>query len=158
MLVFNEEFLAEHSKKDVGPMIDMVINKDWLSLKKSNPIFNKIRQDLSVTPIGCLLFDNRLVFPSKLRPLVLQTTRSKHPGQARMLELAQLLRYPHIQSETVAQAQICKHCIDRGKNLKSIIPRNNLRTISQLTEPNEEIQMDFAGPFHSKITHKITIS
>ena len=35
MRVFNEEFLAEHSKKDLGPIINTVNNRDWLSLKKS---------------------------------------------------------------------------------------------------------------------------
>ena len=35
--VFNEKFLAEHSKKDSGPFIDRVTNRDWLSLKKPTP-------------------------------------------------------------------------------------------------------------------------
>ena len=88
MRVFNEEFLAEHSKKDLGPIIDMVNKQDWLSLKQNNPILHKIRRDLSVTPTGCLLFDNKLVIPAKLRPPVLQTIHRKHPGQAVMLALA----------------------------------------------------------------------
>ena len=124
----------------------MVTNNDCLSLKKANPIFYKIRRDLSVTPTGYLLFDNRMVLPSKLRPLVLQTIYSNHPGQAGMLALARPVWYPNIHSEIVAQAQSCKHCIDKGKNLKPIIPRNNLGTLSQLTEANDGIQMEFAGP------------
>ena len=73
MKVFNEEFIAENSKKDLGPIIDLVEKQDWLSLKKTNPIFHKIHRDLSVTPSGCLLYDNRLVIPAKLGPMVLQT-------------------------------------------------------------------------------------
>ena len=42
MRVFNEEFLAEHSKKDLGPIIDMVNKQDWLSPKQTNPIFHKM--------------------------------------------------------------------------------------------------------------------
>ena len=41
MRVFNEEFLADHSKRDLGPIIDMVTNRDWLSLKKSTPYSTK---------------------------------------------------------------------------------------------------------------------
>ena len=78
------------------------------------------------------------------------TIHSKYPGQAGLLALAQRVCYPHIHSEIVAQAQNCKHCIDKGKNLKAIFPRNILGTLSQLTEPNEEIQMDFAGPIPFK--------
>ena len=130
MRVFKEEFLAEHSKRNLGPINDTVTNKDWLSLKKANPIFYKIRRDLSVKPTGYFLFDNRLVIPSKLRPLVLQTIHSKHPGQAGKLALARLVWYSNIHSEIVAQAQSCKHCIDKCKNLKPIIPRKNLGTLS----------------------------
>ena len=150
MRVFNEEFRGEHSKKDLGPIIDMVNKQDWLSLKQTNPIFHKIRRDFSVTPTGCLLFDNKLVIPAELRPLVLQTIHSNYPGQAGMLALARLIWCPHIQSEIVAQAQSCRHCIDKGKNLKPIVARNNLGTLSELSEPNEEIQMDFAGPIPFK--------
>ena len=67
-----------------------------------------------------------------------------------MLALARLIWYPHIHSEIVAQAQSCRHCIDKGKNLKPIITKNNIGTLGKLTEPNEEIQMDFAGPIPFK--------
>ena len=150
MKVFNEEFIAENSKMDLGPIIDLVEKQDWLSLKKTNPIFYKIHRDLSVKPSGCLLYDNRLVIPAKLRLMVLQTVHSKHPGQAGMLALAKLIWYPHIHSEIVAQAQSCKHCIEKGKNLKPIIARTNLGSLPTLVEPNEEIQMDFAGPIPFK--------
>ena len=136
----------------------LVIKRDWLSPKKADSLFYNIRRDLSVTPTGCLLFDNKWAIPSKLRSIVLQTIHSKHPGQAGRLALTRLVWYPHIHSEVVAKAQSCKQCIDKSKNLKPIIPRNNLGTLSQLTEPNEENQMDFAGTILFKITHKTIIS
>ena len=148
--VFNEEFTAESSKKDLGPIIDLVEKQNWLTLKKVNPVFHKIYRDLSVTPTGCLLYNNRLVIPSKLRTMVLQTILSKHPGQAGMLALAELVWYPHIRSEIVAQAQSCKHCIEIVKNLKALITKNNLGTLPTLVEPKEEIQIDFAGPIPYK--------
>ena len=58
MRVFNEEFIAEISKKHLGPIIDLVEKQDWLILKKANPVFHKIYRDLSVTPSGCLLYDH----------------------------------------------------------------------------------------------------
>ena len=150
MRVFNDEFIAENSKKDLGPIIDLVEKQDWPTLKKANPIFHKIYRDLSVTPSGCLLYDNRIVIPAKLRLMVLQTIHSKHPGQAGMLALAKLVWYPHIHSKIVAQAQSCRHCIEKGKNLKSITPKTNLGSLPPLAEPNEEIQMYFAGPIPYK--------
>ena len=64
--------------------------------------------------------------------------------------LTKLTWCPHIHSEIVKQAQSCKHCIDKGKNLKPLITKNNLGTLTTLVETNEEIQMDFAGPIPYK--------
>ena len=122
MRVFHEEFIVENSKQDLGPIIDLVIKQDWLTLKRINPIYLKIHRDLSVTPTGCLLYENRLVIPAKLRPMVRQNIHSKHPGQAGILALAKLVWYPHIHSEIVAH----KHCIDKGKNLKPLIPKKTI--------------------------------
>ena len=69
MRVFNEEFLAENFKKDLGPILDLVIKQDWLSLKQTKPIFHKIRRDLSVTLSGCLLLIIDLLFPTSYVPL-----------------------------------------------------------------------------------------
>ena len=66
--VFNEEFLAENFKKDLGPIIDWVIKQDWLSLTQTNPIFHKIRRELFVTPSGCLLLIIDLLFPTSCVP------------------------------------------------------------------------------------------
>ena len=74
----------------------------------------------------------------------------KHPGQAGMLSLAKLVWWPHIHSDITSKAQGCRHCIDKGKNLKALISKNNLGLLPPLVEPNQEIQMDFAGPIPYK--------
>ena len=38
------------------------------------------------------------------------------------------------------------HCTEKGKNQKRLSPKSLLRTLPPLSEPNEEVQMDFAGP------------
>ena len=91
-----------------------------------------------------------MVIPQNLKQLVLDTIHHKHPGQVGMLALANLVWWPHIHSEIVAKAKSCRHCIDKGKNLKPIIPKNQLGNLPKLSEPNEEIQMDFAGPIPYK--------
>ena len=147
MRVFNEEFIAENSKKNLGPIIDLVEKQDWLKLKKANPVFHKIYLDLYVTPSGCLLYDNRLVIPAKLRPMVLQTIHSKHPGQAGMLALAKLVWCPHIHSEIVAQAQSCRHCIEKGKNLKPLTPKNKYRLITITSRTKRRKTNGLCGPY-----------
>ena len=148
--VFNEEFIAQASKKELSPIIEFVKNSEWEKLKAINPTYYRIRRDLSVSPSGCLIYDNKLVIPNKLKGMVLETIHNKHPGQAGMLALAQLIWYPHIHSDIVAQAQACCHCTEKGKNLKPLIPKTRVGNLPPLSEPNEEVQMDFAGPIPFK--------
>ena len=150
--VFNEEFIAQASKKELSPIIEFVKNSEWEKLKAINPTYCRIRRDLLVSPSGCLIYDNKLVIPYKLKGMVLETIHNKHPGQAGMLALAQLIWYPHIQSDIVAQAQACRHCTENGKNLKPLISKTQVGNLPPLSEPNEEVQMDFAGPILLKTT------
>ena len=52
--------------------------------------------------------------------MVLETIHKKLSEQAGMLALAQLIWYPHIHSNIVAQAQSDRHCIDKSKDLKPL--------------------------------------
>ena len=133
--VFNEELTAEASQKELKIITDYVNSVNWEDLKKVNPFYFRIRRDLSVTPTNCLLYDNRIVIPSRLKQLVLDTIHHKHPGQAGMLALAKLIWWPHIHSEIVSLAKACKQCIEKGKNLKAVIPKTQLGKLPSLTEP-----------------------
>ena len=148
--VFNEEFIAQASKKELSPIIEIVKNSEWEKLNAINPTYYRIRRDLSVSPSGCLIYDNKLFIPNKLKGILLKTIHNKHPGQAGMLALAQLTWYPHIHSDIVAQAQACRHCTEKGQNLKPIISKTQVGNLPSLSKPNEEVQMDFADPIPFK--------
>ena len=154
--LFNEEFLMEASQKELKVIIDLVNAQNWEDLKKINPLYFRIRRDLSVTHTNSLLYDNRLVIPSKTKQLVLDTIHHKHSGQVGMLAAAELVWWPHI-CEIVSKAKACRHCTEKGKNAKSLISKNHLGKFPQLKEPKEEIQMDFAGPIPYKVAHKMII-
>ena len=86
-----------------------------------------------------------MIISNKLKHLVLDAIHHKHPGQVEMLALAKLVWWPHIHLEIVAKAQACRSCTDKGIHLKSLIHESQLGSLPPLTEPNQEIQMDFAG-------------
>ena len=67
-----------------------------------------------------------------------------------MLALAKLIWWPHFHSEIVSKVKACRQCIDKGKNLKALIPKTQLGQLPSLIEPNQEIQMNFAGPIPYK--------
>ena len=148
--VFNEEFIVQASKKELSPITEFAKNSKWEKLKAINPLNYRIRRDLSVSLSGCLNYDNKLVIPNKLKGTALETFHNKHPGQAGMLALAQPIWYPHIHSDIVARSQACRHFTEKGKNLKPLIPKSQLGNLPPLSEPNEEVQMDFAGPIPFK--------
>ena len=96
-----------------------------------------------------------MYIPTQLRKTVIDSVHKTYPGQAGMIYLAQLIWYPQIHRDIVALAQRCKQCTKTGKNLKPIIPKNKYTDLPPLSEPNAEIQMDFAGPltYNNKDTH-----
>ena len=66
-----------------------------------------------------------------------QTSR---PGRnARSCPTHKLIWYTHIHSDIVDYAQACRHCAEKGKNLKPLIPKLQLEKLSPLSEPNEEV-------------------
>ena len=71
--VFGEEFLAEATQKEkiMSPIIKLIKEKDWETLKQVSPYFYSLKRDLAVTPTGCVLYDNRLMIPAALKQLVI---------------------------------------------------------------------------------------
>ena len=63
-----------------------------------------------------------------------------------MLEAARNIWYPYLHRDIVATAQNCKECRQKGKNLKVISGHSHFTSLEAVVEPNEEIQLDFAGP------------
>ena len=94
---------------------------------------------------GCLLYDGKLVIPHQLQNLVVNAVHRTHPGQVGMIRLANLIWFPQIHRTIALRAENCKQCLDQGKNLKPIITKSELGTLPKLSEPNEELQLDFAG-------------
>ena len=145
--VFGEEFLAEATKQDrtLTPIIRMIKDKDWEALRKSNKYFYLLRKDLAVTNSGCMLY-NKLVIPRNLKQFVIDEIHQTHPGQAGMLSLGNLIWFPCILRSLTYKAQACEECTNQGKNLKPLMSKQNLGKLHTLEEPNEELQMGFAGP------------
>ena len=103
-----------------------------------------LRRDLISNPNGCILYDGKLHTPTQLRKTIIDSVYKTHPGQSGMIYLAQLICYPQIQRDIVALAQKCKQLTKTVQNLKAIILKKCVDLT--LSEPNEEVQMDFAGP------------
>ena len=119
--VFGEEFLAEATQKDkrLAPIIKLIRHRDWNTLKTVSPYLHSLKHDLSVTPSGCILYDNQVMTPKLLKRLVIDSLNQTHPGQLGMLRLADLIWFPCIHRDVTYKAQSCPDCIKNGKSLKT---------------------------------------
>ena len=109
------------------------------SLPKELPEVNHVKE-------GLLFNDNKLVVPAALRSPFLSLLHETHPGQFGMKALAENIWWPHLYREIYHHGKNCIQCIMAGKNLKVLLGTNNTVKLPILTEPNEEVDLDFAGP------------
>ena len=137
--VFDSSFLAAATKKDrsINPLLNIVKGQKWDTIKSCyGPYFYNVRHRLSVRD-GILLYDDRAVIPKQLRQTLVDTLHLTHTGQGGMLEAARNIWYPYLHRDIVGK---------KGKNLKVISGHSHFTSLDAVVEPNEEIQLDFAGP------------
>ena len=58
--------------------------------------------------------------------------------------------------EIVNLAEECRSCTRYGKNVKYLIPKNASKPLPLLTQPGQEVQLDYAGPIESQKGKKST--
>ena len=92
---------------------------------------------------GLLYMDGKLVIPFTLRNAVLKTLHESHPGQFGMKYLAQFIWWPHINRQIYFHGINCSQCTQTGKNIKSIIHTTQISELPALSEPNEELDVNF---------------
>ena len=96
---------------------------------------------------GCLYLDNGLVIPASLRTTMLHRLHEAHPGQFAMKSLAtQYIWWPKVYREIQVHGENCIECVKAGKNLKPLSNHNTLGKLPTVEEPNQEMELDFAGP------------
>ena len=146
------EFIAAATKRDrnLQPLINMIRQQKWDQIKACyGPYFYNVRDRLSVRN-NVLLYDDRVVIPKQLRQIILDSIHLTHPGQGGMLEAAKHIWYPYLHRDIVTAAQNCKECRAKGKNLRVISGMKHFTSLDAVAEPNEEIQLDFAGRYRTK--------
>ena len=76
-----------------------------------------------------------------------------HHGHAaidKMGKAAEAFRWPGMYREIQEKSENCPSCRAAGKNLRTQLSITEVNRLEILTEPNQEIQLDFAGPIKLK--------
>ena len=115
--LFDKSLLAELVSEDtwMDRLRRVVERNDRHGFELMGPYTNPLWHQMSVVD-DCLLVDNRLAVPEKLRQAVLRRLHQGHPGQEAMLEVSNYLWWPHMHKDIVNMAEECRSCTRYGKN------------------------------------------
>ena len=72
-----------------------------------------------------------------------------HPGRDAMLAMIEDIWRPRIHRDVIDQARLCEQCLESGENLKYILKQKQIGKLPEAKEQNEEVALDFAGPFQN---------
>ena len=90
--------------------------------------------------------ENKLRILVALRSPLMSLLHETHPGQFGMKSLEENISWPHFFREIYYHGKNCIQCLKAGKILKVILDSNIREKLPVLSEPNEELDLDFAGP------------
>ena len=102
------------------------------------------------TRFGLLFYNDKIIIPENMWTTVIAMLHQGHPSATKMDQLATASRWPGIYQEIREKAENCPSCRASGKNLVTQLPSTEKNKLEILSEPNQEIQLDFAGPIKSK--------
>ena len=154
--LFDKSLLAELVSEAtwMDQLRRVVERNDRHGVELMGPYTNPLWHQMSVVD-DCLLVDNRLDVPEKLRQAVLRRLHQGHPGQEAMLEVSNYLWWPHMHKYIVNMAEECRSCTRYGKNAKYIILKISAKPLPLLTQPGQVFQLDYAGPLEDHKGKKI---
>ena len=154
--LFDKSLLAELTTEDTWmDRLRRVIERgDKQGFELMGPYTNPLWSQMAVQD-DCILVNNRLAVPVQLRQAVLKRIHRGHPGQEAMLGAAQYLWWPHMNKDIVNLAEECRSCTRYGKNVKYLISKNSSKPLPLLTQPGQEVQLDYAGPIENQKGKKI---
>ena len=96
-----------------------------------------------------LYMDNGLVIPQSMRSMIMCSLHYGHPGRDAMLAMIEDIWWPRIHREVIDQAGLFEQCLESGKNLKYMLKQKQFGKLPEAKEQNEEVALDFAGPFQN---------
>ena len=156
--VFNKGLIASLTSKDavLKEVRDCIIRGDEERLKALNPYLHSYWRDLHVTG-GCVCMDEKVAIPNALKDALIEDLHASHPGSWGMVCMAQHCWWPYMSRDLLVKAIECKSCTASGKNLKFVIPAKQFKAHTPCIVPNQEIQINFAGPINYEKEHEIYI-
>ena len=145
--ILDSDVLSELTDEDFSLclMKRALINRDYKGFCRIDPYIKSFWHCAAVVD-GCVVVDYRIAIPMCLwKPLLSRQHRS-HAGQLAMVDAAQYIWWPQMHRDIVQLCKGCPQCTKFGKNLKANASFNSTKPLPLFSGPNEELQLDYAGP------------
>ena len=109
------------------------------------------------TRFSLLFYNDKIITPKNMRTTIIAMLHQGLPSATKMDQLAAAFWWPGISQKIREKAENCPSCRDSSKNLVTQLPSTEKNKLESLFEPNQEIQLDFAGPIKSKTRSDVYI-
>ena len=104
-----------------------------------------------------MCLDEKVAIPNALKVALVEDLHTSHPVSWGIICMAQHCWWPYKNRDLSVRAIECKSCTAIGKNLKTVIPAKQFQAHKPCIVPNQETQIDFAGPINNEKDHEISI-
>ena len=144
----NFTFAAEYETDEFIQKIVALLKKpDSTKINRLPTPWREKFRCLSLDPNDFIYMDERLVIPKALRQIIIRSLHYGHPGRDTMLATVSNVWWPRLHREVVNLAKSCPQCQNAGKNIKPLLTQKQFGKLPKVSEINQEIAIDFAGPF-----------
>ena len=108
--------------------------------------YQMVRRKLS-SRFGLVFMEDRIILPKNLRTTVISLLHKGHPAINKMTLAARHFWWPKMTEAIPKKCETCIPCKMSGKSIKPNIPSTKKNNLPPVNSPNEEIQLDFIGPY-----------
>ena len=157
------EETVERAEKDLALDLQMLVDETARDVKilsaiaalEKNQLEDKFypyrphRSHLT-TSFDLLFYNDKIIIPDIMRTTIIAMLHRRHPSATKMDQLTAAFWWPGIYQEIQEKAENCLSCRASCKNLVTQLPSTKKMKLEVLSEPNQKIQLDFAGPMKSK--------
>ena len=99
---------------------------------------------------GLIFVDHQIVIHIDLRRRLLDILHFGHSGITKMTTEAKMFWFPNKKQDIETKVKDCTACLASGKNPNYQLPKKHYEKLETLSEPGQEIQIDFTGTLHNK--------
>ena len=138
------------SKTAIDPEMTRVRNSMRREERDSVPEGYRVVFDKLSIRWGPVFVDDQIAVPIDLRRRLNEILHFGHSGTTKMLDDAKIIWWPETRKDIERRVNDCTACLATGKNPKYQLQKNRYGKLENISEPGQELQIDFTGKLHNK--------